>query len=174
MSPTISVVIPVYNRFERLKYAVESVPAQTLTASEVILVHDGSFDGTSELLPAYLAQNPAWRERVRYFQQENQGPNVARNTGIEQAKGEWLAFNDNDDLWLPQKLEWQFRARDQCKNAWFMNKWCMKMTAFQLAGKLHRESIGMIPDPLKYMLEKIPVGGYIRYGCKTWLLERSW
>ena len=104
MNPSVSVVIPVYNRFDRLRYSVESVLSQTLTVSEVILVDDGSFDGTSELLPAYIAENPAWRERVRYFHQQNQGPNVARNTGIEHAKGEWLAFNDNDDLWLPQKL----------------------------------------------------------------------
>ena len=133
-----------------------------MPVSEVILVDDGSFDGTSELLPAYIAENPAWRERVRYFRQQNQGPNVARNTGINHAKGEWLAFNDNDDLWLPQKLEWQFRAleqfKDQCgaciTDAWFMNNPDMKMTLFQLAGKQHRESIGLIPDPLKYMLDR--------------------
>ena len=80
MTPSISVVIPVYNRFDRLKHSVESVLAQTLPVSEVILVDDGSFDGTSDLLPVYIAQNPTWRERVRYFRQENQGPNVAHSS----------------------------------------------------------------------------------------------
>src|SRR5262252_4611564 len=103
MCPTISVVIPLYNRFERLKYAVNSVLAQTLPVSEVILVDDGSTDQTPELLPRHIAENSAWRERVRYFRQENQGPNVARNVGLANAKAEWLAFNDDDDLWLPQK-----------------------------------------------------------------------
>lgn len=167
MHPTISVVIPVYNRFDRLKYAVESVLYQTLPVSEVILVDDGSIDETPEVLPRYIAENAAWRERVRYFHQENQGPNVARNAGIAQAKGEWLAFNDNDDLWLPQKLEWQFRALEkfsgQCEacitDAWFMNNPSMKTTLFQLTGKRHTEPIGIIEDPLKYMLEKDPVLG---------------
>jgi glycosyltransferase involved in cell wall biosynthesis len=167
MTPTVSVVIPVYNRFERLKYAVESVLAQTLPVSEVILVDDGSIDNTSELLPRYIAQNQAWRDRVSYIHQENQGPNVARNQGIRLAKGEWLAFNDNDDIWLPQKLEWQFQAleqfKDQCgaciTDAWFMNNPCMKMTLFQLAGKKHTETIGIIPEPLKYILETNSVVG---------------
>jgi glycosyltransferase involved in cell wall biosynthesis len=162
MRPTISVIIPVYNRFDLLKYAVESVLAQTLPVSEVVLVDDGSIDDTPQLLPRYIAENAAWRDRVRYFRQENQGPNVARNKGIVEAKGEWLAFNDNDDLWLPQKLEWQFRALDQFKDqcgacitdAWFMNNSKMKMTLFELAGKHHSEPIGMIPDPLNYMLKK--------------------
>ena len=167
MGLTISVVIPLYNRFDRLKYSVESVLAQTLPVSEVILVDDGSTDDTPKLLPRYIAENPAWRNRVRYFRQENQGPNVARNTGIAHANGEWLAFNDDDDLWLPQKLEWQFRAldqfRDQCgaciTDAWFMNNPYMKMTLFELAGKRHTQPIGVIPDPLRYMLERGPIAG---------------
>jgi glycosyltransferase involved in cell wall biosynthesis len=167
MSPTISVVIALYNRFDRLKYSVESVLAQTLPVCEVILVDDGSTDDTPKLLPRYISENAAWRERVLYLRQENQGPSVARNTGIAQAKGEWLAFNDDDDLWLPQKLEWQFRALDQFKgqcgacitDAWFMNNPYMKMTLFQLAGKRHPEPTGIIPDPLKYMLERDPLMG---------------
>jgi glycosyltransferase involved in cell wall biosynthesis len=167
MSPTVSVIVTVYNRFELTKRAVESVLAQTLPVSEILLMDDGSFDGTSEMLPAYMAGNPAWRDRVHYSHQENQGPGAARNNGIAKAKGEWLAFIDNDDLWLPQKLEWQFRAlnqfKDQCgaciSDAWFMNNPYMKMTLFQLAGKQHSETIGIIPDPLKYMLETNSVVG---------------
>jgi glycosyltransferase involved in cell wall biosynthesis len=165
MSPTISVIVTVYNRFELTKRAVESVLAQTLPVSEVILMDDGSSDGTSELLPQYVAGNPAWRERVRYVHQDNQGPGAARNNGIAEVRGEWLAFIDNDDLWLPQKLEWQFRALDQFQcgacitDAWFMNNPYMKMTLFQLAGKQHSQTMGMITDPLKYMLETNSVVG---------------
>jgi len=167
MSPTVSVVVSVYNRFELTKRAVESVLAQTVPVFEVLLIDDGSFDGTSALLPQYIASNPCWRERVRYSYQENQGPGAARNYGITQAKGEWLAFIDNDDLWLPQKLEWQFRAlaqfQGQCAacitDAWFMNNPRMKMTLFQLAGKEHCGPMGMIGDPLSYMLNRSATAG---------------
>jgi glycosyltransferase involved in cell wall biosynthesis len=167
MIPKTSVVIPVYNRFESLKYAVESVLAQTTPVYEIILVDDGSTDGTDERLPRYINENPRWEACVRYFRQDNQGPGAARNRGVQEARGEWLAFLDNDDLWLPQKLEWQFRALenfpDRCglcfTDAWFMNNPSMKMTLFQLAGKQHSESIGMISDPLSYMLKPDSVVG---------------
>ena len=77
-----------------------------------------------------------------------------------------MAFLDNDDLWLPQKLEWQFRAFDHFKqcdacitDAWFMNNPYMKMTLFQLAGKEHHEAIGLVADPLKYMLDTKSIVG---------------
>jgi glycosyltransferase involved in cell wall biosynthesis len=166
MSSSISVIVTVYNRFELTKRAVESVLGQTLPVSEILLLDDGSFDGTSELLQRHLAENSSWQGRVRYVHQENQGPGAARNRGIAEAKGEWLAFIDNDDLWLPQKLEWQFRALDQFKqsaacitDAWFMNNPYMKMTLFQLAGKEHRETIGLIADPLKYILDTNSIVG---------------
>jgi glycosyltransferase involved in cell wall biosynthesis len=166
MNPSISVIVTVYNRFELTKRAVESVLGQTLPVSEVILLDDGSFDGTSELLQRHLAENARWHEVVRYVHQENQGPGAARDRGIAEAKGVWLAFIDNDDLWLPQKLDWQFRALDQFKqcdacitDAWFMNNPHMKMTLFQLAGKEHAETLGLIADPLRYILETNSIVG---------------
>jgi glycosyltransferase involved in cell wall biosynthesis len=154
MNPAISVVIPVYNRFELTKLAVESVLNQTLPVSEVILVDDGSIDGTSDLLPCYLKANPAWRDRVRYFHQECKGVSAARNRGIDLTKGEWVAFNDNDDLWLPQKLEWQFRAlekyKEQCglcfTDAWFMNNVNMKASVFDRYGVEYAEQVGVVSD----------------------------
>jgi glycosyltransferase involved in cell wall biosynthesis len=166
MNSSISVIVTVYNRFELTKRAVESVLSQTLAVSEVILLDDGSFDGTSELLQRHVAENESWHGRVRYVHQDNQGPGAARNRGIAEANGAWLAFIDNDDLWLPQKLEWQFRALDQFKHcdacitdAWFMNNPHMKMTLFQLAGKEHRETIGLIADPLRYILDTNSIVG---------------
>jgi glycosyltransferase involved in cell wall biosynthesis len=167
MNRSVSVIIPVHNRSHLLKGAVESILAQTMHVSEIIVIDDGSSDDTQDVIPRYIAEHPAWRDRVLYFRQENQGPSVARNNGIGRAKGEWLAFNDSDDLWLPQKLEWQFRALEQSNNlcgvcftdAWFMNNPHMKMSLFQLARKQHSESFGVIPDILKYLLEKDPAVG---------------
>jgi len=163
---TVSAIVSVYNRFELTKRAVESVLGQTLPVSEILLIDDGSFDGTSELLPRYIIANPSWRERVRYFHQENRGPAAARNVGIAEARGEWLAFIDNDDLWLPQKLEWQFRALEQFNgqcdacttDAWFMNSPRMKMTLFELAGKRHDAPIGIIEDVRRYLLDRRTFG----------------
>jgi hypothetical protein len=153
MTPSISVIIPVYNRFELTKHAVATVLAQTLPVSEIILVDDGSTDGTSELLPRYVEENPAWAGRVRYIYQENQGVSTARNTGIAHAGGDWLAFHDNDDLWLPNKLEWQFRALEKYKecslcftDAWFMNTVDLKTSVFQNYGIEYSEPIGAVPD----------------------------
>ena len=161
MVPLTSVVIPVYNRFQSLKHAVESVLAQTLPVFEVIIIDDGSTDGTGEQLPRHIAENPRWRDRVLYYRQENHGPGAARNRGLAEVRGEWVAFLDNDDLWLPHKLEWQFRAIESCQglcgtcftNAWFMNNPRMQMSLFELARKQHQEAIGIITDPLAYMLD---------------------
>jgi glycosyltransferase involved in cell wall biosynthesis len=165
MIPSVSVIIPVYGRFNLLKHAVESVLAQTRPVSEIILIDDGSMDETPQVLPRYIAETPAWRERVRYFYQEHQGQSIARNNGIARAKGEWLAFNDSDDLWLPGKLEWQFRALEKYKyqcglcftDAWFMNNPQMKTTVFQLHGNPGQELLGMICDPARLIVNQISV-----------------
>lgn len=167
MPASISVIVAVYNRFDLLKQVVESILAQTYPVTEVILVDDGSIDDTPQVLPRYVKETPSWRERVKYIYQENQGQSVANNTGIAQAKGEWLGFSSNDDPWLPQKLEWQFRSLDQFKDkcqvcftdAWFMNNPRMKMTLFQLGGRHHEETMGMIADPVQYVLRAGSLAG---------------
>jgi glycosyltransferase involved in cell wall biosynthesis len=121
---------------------------------EVIIIDDGSVDETPEMIPKIIAENPDWRQRVRYFYQQNQGQSAAFNNGIARAKGEWLGFLASDDLWLPRKLEWQFRALDKYKSecglcftdAWFMNNHRMKMTAFQLARTCYETEIGIVED----------------------------
>ncbi len=178
MTPKISVIIPVYNRFELLKQVVESLLGQTVPVFEVILIDDGSIDGTSEALPRYLTATPRWQQRVKYFHQQNQGQAAAGNHGITHATGDWLAFNANDDLWLPQKLEWQFRALEKFKDckvcftdAWFMNNARMKMTLFQLAGRDHPEPMGRLEDPLGYVLKSSPPLGLHPVWVQTMVVE---
>ncbi|MDH5774563.1 MAG: glycosyltransferase family 2 protein [Nitrospirota bacterium] len=101
-SPLVSVVIPVFNGASFLARAVESVFAQTWTDFEIILVDDGSTDGTPAVLER-LAQMP----RILCLHQANAGPAQARNVGAQAAKGTYIAFLDCDDIWLPDKLEAQ-------------------------------------------------------------------
>ncbi|MFA6599532.1 MAG: glycosyltransferase [Candidatus Omnitrophota bacterium] len=96
----VSVVIPTYNRKDRLPKALESVIAQEGVPFEVLVIDDGSTDQTKEMV---LRDFPS----VTCLSQPKQGPAAARNTGIENAKGEWIAFLDSDDEWLPGKLKAQ-------------------------------------------------------------------
>ena len=100
MDPLVSVVIPVFNGEAFLREAVQSVLAQKYSPVEVIIVDDGSIDGTEDVARSLP-------ETVRYLQQANQGPAAARNRGIEQAQGSLIAFADADDLWPDDKLELQ-------------------------------------------------------------------
>lgn len=95
--PLFSVVIPTYNRAALLEETLASVFAQTLTDHEVLVVDDGSTDGTLALLARY-------GERIRVLRQSNAGQGVARNLGIREARGEYVAFLDSDDLWPPWTL----------------------------------------------------------------------
>ena len=93
----VSCTVPVYNGERFLRDAVSSIIAQSHKAFEVIVVDDGSTDGTSAVARSFP-------EQVRYVRQENAGPAAARNRGVTEARGRFLAFLDADDLWLPDKL----------------------------------------------------------------------
>ena len=98
--PRVSVIVPVYNGATHIVATVESVLAQTYTDFELIVVDDGSTDGTAELLQSYRGQ-------LRLIQQANQGVSAARNRGLQLALGEFVLFLDGDDLLYPDKLEQQ-------------------------------------------------------------------
>lgn len=101
MHPRFSVVIPVYNRAKSVGPTLESVREQTFRDFECIVVDDGSADG-EELKRVVDALGD---QRFRYVRRENGGESAARNTGIDEAQGEFVAFLDSDDRWLPGKLQ---------------------------------------------------------------------
>lgn len=102
VKPTISVVIPAYNAAATLSRALESVLAQTWPAHEIVVVDDGSADTTAEVVRRIQALNGG--ERVRYLRQHNSGPSTARNRGVAEASGAWVAFLDADDWYYPERL----------------------------------------------------------------------
>ncbi len=113
MAPTVSVIVPTYNRADAIPRTIESVLSQTLEDLELIIVDDASDDDTDEVVASYDD------DRIRFFQhEENQGASVARNTGIDHAEGEYMAFLDSDDVWLPTKVEKQVLTLELRSDEW--------------------------------------------------------
>lgn len=100
MNHLVSVIIPTFNRDIFLEKAILSVLEQSYSRIEIIVVDDGSVDDTKIIVDKFASQ-------VRYYFQENQGVSAARNHGIQHAKGDYIAFLDSDDAWVPEKLERQ-------------------------------------------------------------------
>ncbi len=103
---TVSVIIPTFNRCDLTSRAVTSVLKQTRSPDEILIIDDGSTDGTYEKIPHQFRE-------TRFITQEHQGVSAARNRGIREARGDWLAFLDSDDEWLPRKLEAQLRSLEE-------------------------------------------------------------
>jgi glycosyltransferase involved in cell wall biosynthesis len=97
---SITVIIPTFNRRRFITEAVDSVLAQNIDDLEIIVVDDGSTDGTYDILKPYM-------KTIRYIHQDNRGVSAARNRGVRESRGELLAFLDSDDLWSPEKLKTQ-------------------------------------------------------------------
>jgi glycosyltransferase involved in cell wall biosynthesis len=97
-TPSISLVIPTYNRAHYLGETIDSVLSQQFQDFELIVVDDGSTDATQEVVSRY-------GPRVRFLRQENRGPSSARNLGVFYSRGDWISFQDSDDLSLPNHLE---------------------------------------------------------------------
>lgn len=97
---TVTVVIPAYNAAQHISRAIDSVLTQTLPPDEIIVVDDGSTDDTVKKISEF-------GDKIKYLYQENAGASVARNTGINRATGEWIAFLDADDEWMPYKQQLQ-------------------------------------------------------------------
>ena len=107
----VSVIMPIYNAYDYLKPALESVLDQTLREIEIICIDDGSTDSSYELIKEYQKQD----ERVRIVTETNAGPALARNNGIKRARGEYIAFLDADDFFEPNLLELLYNAAEEKK-----------------------------------------------------------
>ena len=108
--PTVSVIIPTYNRAHLIGRSIQSVLTQTYEDFELIIVDDGSTDNTEEIVMAFNDH------RISYLKQSsNRGVSAARNIGIKAARGSYIAFQDSDDEWLPQKLEKQVALFEEDK-----------------------------------------------------------
>ena len=112
-NPTVSVIIPTYNRAHLVGRAIRSVLNQTYQDFELIVVDDGSTDNTEEVVKGFND------DRIRYIcHDENKGGSAARNTGIKIALGEYIAFLDSDDEWLPEKLRRQIGTLQKLSKEW--------------------------------------------------------
>ncbi len=100
--PAVSIIVPAYNAEKHVAGSIKSVLGQTFHDFELIIVDDGSTDGTADIVKSYL-----YDRRIAYFYQSHGGPSRARNTGIKKARGKYVSFLDSDDLWLSEKLEKQ-------------------------------------------------------------------
>ncbi len=98
LNPLVSVVVITYNGAEFVGHAIESVLQQSWRNLELIVVDDGSTDDTDDVIARF--NDP----RLKYLKQANQGPNAARNYGIRESRGDFVAFLDCDDWWLPDKI----------------------------------------------------------------------
>ncbi|WP_009632478.1 glycosyltransferase family 2 protein [Synechocystis sp. PCC 7509] len=117
--PKVSVIIPAYNAMSYLPETVESVLQQTFTDFEVLIVNDGSSDNIVQWVDSLTD------DRIQLISQSNQGVSTARNTAIGQAKGEYIAFLDADDLWQRQKLEKQVQFLDNHPTVGLVATWMM-------------------------------------------------
>lgn len=112
-NPVVSVVVPTYNRADGLAVTIESVLAQTLTEFELIIVDDSSTDDTETVVSQYDD------DRITYIRHEhNRGGSAARNTGIDTARGKYVALLDSDDVWAPEKLERQIALLESRSDEW--------------------------------------------------------
>ncbi|HHX68885.1 MAG TPA: glycosyltransferase family 2 protein [Gallicola sp.] len=111
MNPLVSVVIPFYNRVDWLCEAVESVLNQTYDNFEIIVVNDGSPENVDDFLSQY-------GDKIIYKYKENGGAATARNLALKYATGEYIAFLDSDDLWLPEKTQNQITFMEDCSAKW--------------------------------------------------------
>ncbi len=144
MDQSVSVVIPCYNAARFLRETLDSVLNQTHAPLEVLVIDDGSTDESAAIAQSY---GPP----IRVICQPNQGESVARNRGIEEARGEWIAYLDADDLWLPEKLERQLAAAQP-------GVACIHTNFRPFGANNHVRDVSKIPAAKRYALERLFLG----------------
>lgn len=154
----VSIIMPAYNSANYIKDSIESVLAQTYPYWELLIIDDGSSDNTAEIVRAYTD------ERVRYLHQVNKGVAAARNYGIKNASGRFLAFLDSDDIWLPEKLAHQLK---------FMraNKICFSYTEYRQFAEKPTNASRLIKTQDFVDYHKLLKGNDI--ACLTVMIDRN-
>jgi len=135
----VSIIIPTYNKALYIQEAVESALAQTYKNVEIIVVDDGSTDGTTKILESYIET-----KKITYFYQPNKGHSAARNAGLRMAKGRYIKFLDSDDFLYPQQIEKQIQDIAEDPKAISVTD----CTLLKLNGKIEIGKIFM-PSPQK-------------------------
>jgi glycosyltransferase involved in cell wall biosynthesis len=141
----VSVVIPSYNRYRFLFRAISSVLEQTLSADEIIVVDDGSYDNTSQIQKDFPT--------IRYFYKNNGGVSSARNLGITHAKNEWIAFLDSDDQWHKEKLQNQVKLHKDNPNilmSYTDEEWFRDHKSIKIPKKFHKIAKDLFLENLSY------------------------
>jgi glycosyltransferase involved in cell wall biosynthesis len=163
-SPLVSVILPVFNGERYIEEAIESIYAQTYLNFEIIVVDDGSSDASASRLARF--------KDITYRRQDNQGPAIARNTGVRLAKGDCLAFLDQDDIWLPRKLEEQVSCLNAnpnlgllfCKQRIVVDEEAKELSPIvheHLVKKRFREIVSLSPSAMMIRRELLEVlGGF--------------
>jgi glycosyltransferase involved in cell wall biosynthesis len=154
MDELVSIIIPTYQSERFISDAIDSVLAQTFKDYEIIIIDDGSTDHTQEVLKKYSDL-----ENIKLIWQSNQGPAAARNFGIKKSSGEYIAFLDADDIWLPNKLERQIHFLEKhplidlvyCDSYIFNEKCTKQKTRFEIS----RPYSGKVLEKL-FLLDFIP------------------
>lgn len=139
--PTVSVITPCYNGTRYLRETIESVLAQTHSVLEMIVVDDGSTDDSAAVAESF---GPP----VRVIRQANQGESVARNVGMDAARGDWIAFLDADDLWKPEKIERQLHAANNSIDVVHTEVYCF-------GGRTGTSELQRIPMHERYKLTRV-------------------
>lgn len=159
-APLVSVIMPSFNAERFIAESIESVIAQTVRDWELIVVDDGSTDGTAAIVAAYRQRDP----RIRLITQPaNRGPAAARNIGLDQAQGELIAFIDSDDVWFPEKTEKQIAAMDRLHAD-------ISYTAY-VRRRESRATADVVPAPATVRYERLLRRCVI--GCSTGMVRRA-
>ena len=175
-----SVILPFYNSEQFLSEAIESVLAQTYSHLELLLVDDGATDHSTEIARDYVAQFP---QKIRYIQHEghrNFGVTRTRNLGASEARGEYLAFLDSDDVWLSNKLEHQIGLMDDNPDAGLVygpsEYWYDWDAAGSPIQSNHVPAVapgGKLYSPPDLLIHSYPFGAYGAPCPSSFLLRRS-
>ncbi len=160
-TPLISVIVPVYNAEDYLRYCVDSILQQSYTNLEVILVDDGAKDSSPAICDEYAAQD----SRVTVIHQENGGIAKAQNTGLDAAHGEYIAFADNDDILDRRNIEYLLHALQNTGADMSKARW--RQFGVSQLGEVSKEAETGAQAPGKITVFEHPLAAYQTVFCKA-------